>query len=106
MSNKMKMSFFKAYIELDKACSKLLSVEYEKIEDTSIKVTPVENVVLHEDMTGDYEISLDVVGIAATITTPTIARVIIVSAKVNADLYFTHISYRKIHQHLSLHFKA
>ncbi len=27
MSNKMNMSFFKAYIELDKACSKLLSVE-------------------------------------------------------------------------------
>ena len=48
--------------------NKIITAEYEKIEDTSIKVTPVENVVLHEDMTGDYEISLDVVGIAATIT--------------------------------------
>ncbi len=48
--------------------NRIITAEYEEVVDTSVKVTPAENVVLYDNMNGDYEITLDVMGIVASIT--------------------------------------
>ena len=48
--------------------NRIITAEYEQPVDTSVKVTPAENVVLYDNMNGDYEITLDVMGIVASIT--------------------------------------